>query len=321
MGKYLYMAACCLFFGVGAYVWKVKNTGYKHAREAEPAAAAPEMTSNAILVEVAGEPVTGDDVDWEYQLLTDGIFDKESLTPIPDLGDRYDAELAPLKKQIVASILERKLLYAFVQQDKKFDLNDPARYTACLTEWQEITRREDVTLLKSRKDRERLKSRLCERSILSQYLKEMLFPTVTVSAQEMQAYYVEHPAEFKKPERVEVRKIVLADEREAKRARYRVTRDIFARMPRELSIAAEAVDGGKLGPFAKGEMPSVFEVAFHMRRGEISAIQKSTYGFHIIMLLDKHPPAELSLEEAKESIAAILRKKKEDAEYQKWVER
>ena len=40
-----------------------------------------------------------------------------------------------------------------------------------------------------------------------------------------------------------------------------------------------------LGRIKRGDMPRFFDVAFQMRRGQISGVLKSIYGFHIIQVL------------------------------------
>ena len=110
------------------------------------------------------------------------------------------------------------------------------------------------------------------------------FSNVIVSDREIEAFYRNNIKSFQHGKRVVIRQIVLASESEAKRVRHRVRNHNFERYAREKSITPEAVDGGLLGPFEKGEMPRIFDVAFSMGRGEIKGILKSTYGFHIIKL-------------------------------------
>ena len=68
-------------------------------------------------------------------------------------------------------------------------------------------------------------------------------------------------------------------------------------------------------------MPAVFEVAFRLEPGSISEVLKSDYGYHVVMLLQRLPKQQLSLDAAKLKIAAILRKQKEEQSYSKWVEK
>ncbi len=319
MPKILYALLALAFFAIGAYVFKVKNTGQPLSIEQVEAPPPQVFQPTAVIVEVGGEKVTQEDIDWEYTLLTDGLDDKETLTPIPDLGPKYTEEMAALRKSLVSNVVERKLLYQFLQQDRDFGFDDPKRYMSCMTDWQEGVKAE-TKALQAKGGKERLKARLCERSILDQYMQERLFARIKLEDNEVVEYFKNHQNEFKLQERVEIRQILLGDEDEAKKVRARTNHNNFAEMAKENSLSPEAERGGHLGPFPKGGMPAVFEYAFHMKKGEVSEVLKSNYGYHIIMLLEKYPKKDLSLDEARPRISALLKKKHEEAEYRKWVD-
>lgn len=322
MIKYLYLVVCALFFGAGAYIWKVKNTGAANLEAVAPLASPPpeELRRSGPLVEIAGEHITEDDVDWEYSLVTQGVFGNAELTQIPDLGVHYKDELKPLRKALIANIIERKLLFKFVQQDKNFIVDDPVRYTQCMNEFQDTVKNNGKAFT-TKDNRSRLKNRLCERSILDQYLKEKVFAELGVSEAEALEYYKNHRAEYKAPERVTIKQVVVADESEAKKIRAQINTQNFEDVARAKSISPEAEQGGRLGPFTKNAIPSLFELAYQMKKGEISPVVKTPYGYHIIMLIDKAPREELGFDVVRKKVIASLRKQREEAEYQKWVER
>ncbi len=315
--NYLLASIAIIFFGFGAYIWKIVNTGVYLSDELETEYS-PDIATSAELVIVGDQAITRDDIEWEYKLLTHGLINDEELTSIPEIID-VETQLNSLKEKLIAYLIERKLLYKFIQQDQDFTINDVSRYTVCLQEWQK-TIAAGSELFPTKQDKERLKNRLCERQIILQYLQEKIFAKIKISPEKIEAYYRENQAQFVSPPKALIRQIVLASESEAKRTRHRINRHNFEDLAREVSISPEAADGGLIGPFAKGEMPRVFDVAFSMYRGEIRGILKSTYGFHIIKLEKKFPKSKLSLNEAKDKIVAILKKNKQEEEYQKWVE-
>ncbi len=326
MLKFVYFAFCALFFGAGVYVWKVKNTGAAQVAPDDPVAAAPpaeDFRQTGALVEIAGTQITQEDVNWEYDLVTSGVVGNEELTPIPDLGPRLTEELKPLRKAIVANIIERKLLYAFVQQDKSFVFDEPSRYESCMKEWQETIKADQIGAqsFASKEGRNRLRARLCERSVLEQYLDEKLFADVTASPDEALEYYKNHRAEYSVSERVVIRQVLLGSDADAKRVRAQINTQNFADLARSKSIAPEGVDGGKLGPFTKSAIPAIFEMAFSMKKGEISPILKSPYGYHIMTLVEKLPRSELSFDQVKNKITKVLRRKQQEERYQKWVDK
>ncbi|RYZ80081.1 MAG: hypothetical protein EOP04_26560, partial [Proteobacteria bacterium] len=273
--------------------------------------------------------VTREEVEWEYKMYMAQLLAPEtgSMTEAQPLSGQ--APTVPsvqdqkpnleLYNKILADLIERKLLYQFLASDEKFSLKEPARYTDCVQEWSDTSKRL-TTVIRDKKDSEHLKSMLCEKSILSQYVSDRINASVALSDDELKAYYNDHKNEFNEPTRVVIRQIVLGNEDEAKKVRAKVTPNNFAQLAKEISITPEAKSGGLLGPFAKGDMPSVFDIAFEMNPGSIQGILKSTYGFHILMLEKKLPRVELSLEAAKPKITKALTQKRQEEEYKKWVE-
>src|SRR6185312_8365455 len=98
-----------------AYLWKLKNGAFTVETPAATAATggitavspdtgAVVRTSPLPVVEVGKERITQDDIDWEYGLVTSGVFDKDSLTPIPDLGSRRQQALQPLRQQLLQTV-------------------------------------------------------------------------------------------------------------------------------------------------------------------------------------------------------------------------
>lgn len=322
---YLMLAVVLVSFG--AYIWKVRHSGLLAADflphsvddDHSELASQPTITTSSVVLEVGGEKIEKDDIDWEYQLLVEGVFDKQSMTAIPDLGNRYHGELLSLKKSILSSLVERKVLFNFIRSDRDFDSTDPARFTDCLKAWQNSIASGHKGF-QSKEDRFRLKSRLCEKSILDQYLKERVFSKIVIKENEINEYYRNHLSEFRVPDRVVIHQVVLADEALAQRISHQINPTNFEQIAKANSITPEASVGGKLGPFAKGTMPSFFDVAFHMKKGEISQVLKSPYGFHILMLTEKKPASQASLDVARPSIQKLLIKKREVEEYQKLIE-
>jgi hypothetical protein len=322
---YILSYLCC--FGIGAYAWRLKSSGVAVATEAPPTLPADAAVStpdgsglaNAAMIRVGNETITQDDVDWEFRQHINSTVDHEVLTPIPDLGDRYNQELVSLRRALIGSMIERKILYIYLQQDHAFDFDKPSRYTVCMSQWQQAMSSLEPTTDKA--NRERMKASLCERSIISQYMAERLFADVRLEERELREYYKNHLSDFKTPERVRIRHILAANESAAKTLRAQANQHNFESLAREHSIAPEGSSGGILGPFVKGSMPAVFEVAFHLKPGEISETLKSNYGYHLIMLLQHYPKQQLAYPEVRSKIAATLRKVKQEEHFSKWVEK
>lgn len=281
----------------------------------------PNISKNQIIAEIDNEKVYREEVDFEYKILTNTILYDEDLAPVPDYGASIHSELSVLKEKIVMSLIERKLLYNFIKRDTTFTINDPNRTKICIEHWKKYIEKSDAKVINNEKSKAYLKKRLCEQDLLSQYLNEKIYSKIKLSDEEMLDYFKHHPKEFISPPKVTIRQIVLADEKTAKKLKNMVTSRNFTKLAKKYSITPEAEDGGILGPFTIGfGMPRFFEVAFNMKPGQISDILKSTYGFHIIMLEEKVPQANLSFLDAKNHIRQKLYELTKERKYKQWVD-
>jgi peptidyl-prolyl cis-trans isomerase D len=86
--------------------------------------------------------------------------------------------------------------------------------------------------------------------------------------------------------------------------------DSFAEIARKNSQdPGSAANGGDLDYFARGAMTKAFEdAAFALKKGEISAVVESDFGYHIIKLTDIKVPKQRSFEEMKPELEAQLKK-------------
>ena len=170
-------------------------------------------------------------------------------------------------------------------------------------------------------DFEKWKSDIWEDMMIERLLARDVNRRVSVASSEIKRYYQSNPQEFEKPEQVRARQIVVATEPEAKKVMERLQAEgaNFAAIAREKSTAPEAEKGGDLGYFARGGMPTEFNVVFSLPKGGISGIVKSPYGYHIFMLEDRRKAGTISLEEASKQITEKLREEKEDKLYRVWL--
>jgi peptidyl-prolyl cis-trans isomerase C len=134
---------------------------------------------------------------------------------------------------------------------------------------------------------------------------------VTVTDAETKQFYddTNHLADFEQPEMVHVRHILLmtmdpvtrtplaADQQKAKQKqmddllkRIRGGAD-FAALAKQYSEDPGSKDnGGELPAFPRGQMVPEFEAAaFSLTNNQVSDVVTSTYGYHVIKLLDKIP--------------------------------
>ena len=134
---------------------------------------------------------------------------------------------------------------------------------------------------------------------------------IRINERTLVQHFEENRERYREPERVQIRQIVVED-----RARAQGLLDAlrekadFAVLASQHSLAPEAGRRGRLPPFARGEMPEVFDHAFELDEGEISEVLESVYGFHIFHLESKMPAHEPKLEELREQLRFELQQKR-----------
>jgi hypothetical protein len=312
-----------LFF-LGASVWKIKNEGFFNALSL-PANYGEEVsklsnlrTSKAsFLVEVGSNQINSLEFNWEMELVkaaleADGLVDKSSI----GMGESLKKAL---QKELLAMLIERKILYSSIQFGEEFSMDDPKRYTGCVDQWQKLEKG-PLSSSFSANEAKYVKSSLCERSLLQQYIKEHIDDKIVVTSQEIADFFKENSALFNTPEKVEIRHVLMADESTALKVRSAITPKNFAEMAQKYSIAPEGVRGGLLPPFSRGSMVPVFSRAFSLKPSEISVVARSDYGYHIMMLEKRTPQGRKKLDEVSREISHILFSRKRSAEYQRWIE-
>ena len=98
--------------------------------------------------------------------------------------------------------------------------------------------------------------------------------------------------------------------------------DDFADIARKNSQdPGSAPNGGDLDYFTRGSMVKSFEdSAFSMKKGEVSGVVESEFGFHIIKLTDIKAPKQRSFDEMKAELEASLKKQQAQKKYSETAE-
>jgi peptidyl-prolyl cis-trans isomerase D len=148
-----------------------------------------------------------------------------------------------------------------------------------------------------------------------------------VTDDELQGYYRQHAAEFRVPESVKVRHILIklplpgpdgkVDAKQADAARAKA-QDVlnqlhngadFAALAKKYSDdAATAKEGGSVGQLVQGSgtAPEIEKVAFGLAKGQPSDLISTSYGFEIIRVDEKTAAHARSLEEVRSEIEPIV---------------
>jgi peptidyl-prolyl cis-trans isomerase D len=147
------------------------------------------------------------------------------------------------------------------------------------------------------------------------------------SSDELQNYYRQHAAEFRVPESVKVRHILIklplpgpdgkVDSKQAEVAKEKA-QDVlnqirkggdFATLAKKYSDdLATAKDGGSVGQLVQGSgsAPEIEKVAFGLAKGQSSDLIPTSYGFEIVRVDDKVSAHARSFEEVRSEIEPIV---------------
>ncbi|NMM07403.1 SurA N-terminal domain-containing protein [Polaromonas sp.] len=98
--------------------------------------------------------------------------------------------------------------------------------------------------------------------------------------------------------------------------------DTFADVARNNSQdPGSAPNGGDLDFFARGAMVKPFEdAAFSMKKGDLSAVVESDFGYHLIKLTDVKAPKQRSFEEMRTELEADLKKQQAQKKFSETAE-
>ncbi|MFN3493102.1 MAG: SurA N-terminal domain-containing protein, partial [Hydrogenophaga sp.] len=156
--------------------------------------------------------------------------------------------------------------------------------------------------------------------------------SVVLNEADVRAYYDQNAARLASAEEQRRASHILltvpqgasADEKSAVRQRAEgVLAEVKANPERFAEIAkaqsedpGSAVAGGDLDFFARGAMVKPFEdAAFAMRKGQISELVESEFGFHILQLTDIKAPPQRSFEEMRADIERDLKRQQAQREF------
>jgi peptidyl-prolyl cis-trans isomerase C len=164
--------------------------------------------------------------------------------------------------------------------------------------------------------------KLREMTTRSLGVQAMISEGIEVTAEQKQAYYQQNLERMKAPEQVRLSHILVsADENatpaqrdEAKkktediRARVMAGED-FATLARENSDdPGSKANGGELPWVGRGDTVPPFEAAaFALSPGEISEVVETTYGYHVIKLVERKESRVVTFEQAEPRIEQVLR--------------
>ena len=160
-------------------------------------------------------------------------------------------------------------------------------------------------------------------SLLINYAGNKVISAVTVTDEELAAYYEENKDKLGGGETVNASHILVESEEKA----LAILADInsgkvsFEDAAREHSTCPSGQRGGELGDFGRGQMVPEFDTAvFEMQVGEITkAPVKTQFGYHLIKLNSKNEASVPALEEVAPQLKEMLLNEKRRKAYDRRI--
>lgn len=164
-------------------------------------------------------------------------------------------------------------------------------------------------------------------------LRRELKSKITISEEEIGDYYLKHREIYEGKEAVRIKQILILFPKNVdaqikaklkaemgtihKRLQNGESFDLLAA---QYSQGPAAATGGDIGFIEKGlTLPAVENVAFTLKKDEISKVVESPVGFHIIKAIDKRGAGIKPIESVREEIKAKIEEDKIDKKYDEWI--
>jgi peptidyl-prolyl cis-trans isomerase C len=161
--------------------------------------------------------------------------------------------------------------------------------------------------------------------VIDALLEEVLKVKSEATDNEIQQYYKENQTLFIEPREIKIRHIFVASESVLKEVLTKLSRgESFEKLASTYNVDKTREDGGNLGYIQRGQLSPSFaqfeEAAFSLKKkGDISEVVRSPYGYHIIRLEDALGTSLRPFSQVKERIRLFLQAKKRQDAYLEYV--
>lgn len=275
-----------------------------------------------IAARVNGAPIYASSLDMELVRYEQQLLERGEIGDSGEPGNRLDpVRMGRFRAGALEKLIDTELLYQeAVRRGHKVAGDAVDEQMGSLSAQFESKERFEEALAELGIKRRDLWRDLAHSMAIQEFINEEIEPTVSVTAEETRAYYDTHPELFTAPERVRARHILLrvsADAGEAAAQQARGTLEElrrralagedFADLAQQYSQDPSASAGGDLGYFGPGDMVEPFErAAFALEVGGISGIVITSFGYHLIQLVDRTAPSTVEFEQIASQLALYL---------------
>ena len=161
--------------------------------------------------------------------------------------------------------------------------------------------------------------------IIDSLLEEVLRGKDEVSDNEIEQYYKENRDRFIEPLEVKIRHIFVTKEAMLTEVLTKLSKgESFEKLAAAYNVDPSREDGGNIGTIRRGQLAAPFapleEAAFSLKKkGEVSEVVKTPFGYHLVRLDDRKGNFLKPLEQVKLKIRLFLQTKKRQDAYLQYV--
>jgi parvulin-like peptidyl-prolyl isomerase len=275
---------------------------------------------------VNGTPIEKGEFDGEVFLIQKTVL---------GLGKPLSCEqVSSIRREVLESMIRRELLYQVarksgIKPDENAinkDINSLKQQFSDETEYKNELSKRGI-------NEEVLRARMIRNSLVQKYVSKEFTDKVDVTDKEIQDYYQKNIDLFKQPFQMRVSHISIQSDpkdgdshkKELRGKAEKILKNLkddkdFADLAREYSDGPTKNKGGDLGYLRKGQLEKQFESkVLALKKGEITDIIETEYGFHIFKVTDIKPETILAYENVKEKVKKFLVDEKTKQEADKYA--
>ncbi len=291
----------------------------------------------------ATAPSWGEIVDRVIAVVNDDVITQYELESTVELIlKRYEQSIPPGDRERVAAearkaLLDRMIEDLLLRQEAKRLGITVREEEVTLTIQESLKRRKMTTedlqqaLIKEGSSYERYRESTRSDLIKMRIMQREIRPRVSVTNEEIGAFYQEHHDEYEGKLRVRLLMIALplpnnspAVKEEMRLKAQAILQRIragesFEALANEFATGP-ARTGGDIGYVEKGSInPAIEEVAFSLKPGETSDVIETPQGFYIIRALDRRGGGSLTVKATREDVEERIYRDKMEKKFAEWM--
>ncbi len=306
--KYSLVSQCCVFIIIFLACTSTAIPGDKKGDKED---------GNTIVAKVNGKEIYMNQLTPEVEKAL-AKYKKYGMQDLPhDLRKR-------LRKEVLDNLITQELLYQVSQESTIPDIEEKINEKIKIMKDKYPSEKQFEASLKAKNlNINGLRESVRKSIYIDNYLEKKGINNPEVPETDIKKYYDEHKENFKIDESIRASHILIkagedATSEKKKQAQKKIEEirqmiiegKDFAGIAKEYSECDSAPKGGDLGYISRGYMPKEFDfnnVAFSLKKDELSNVVQTRFGYHIIKVVDKKSEGVIPFNETKAFIGKYLK--------------